>query len=692
MNSTIEITLFLITALLIQHVHSLVAYDCNDDNKEIMSFSSIDFPECHPRRRDITKVGTTIQLVQPKIYDFIKVISCLIEINHLIYRCGKTIDTMHNHGLYSEVFQINREECNSLMKTGQFIYNNKKYTINPKEGVSMFSDTTIGDISEGSCTPGKKEYINGYNYDRPVRLSHFKVTLMDREAKVDIEDNTLIMNDGTSFKYSLFESFSAGYGNTYWERMINNNLCNSNDNYVVIYDGPATLITETDTIGDQKLREETTQYTSLLVDYQSHTFRLGLINHSRFICHNVFNFTEHPNLFIIFKKSPLEGLEVSNKRPNDIRNYDDKIKKINMNLMHYTNSKFLQFQQNIASQVESMYNKIMYDKCESDKKILENLVMLAKSNPQEFAMSIMGSMGFTAVKAGEVMYIIKCSPVSVSSRQVEDLCYDELPVTYKNSSYFMKPNSHMLTTTGTIITCNPLITPKFKLGGSWFSTMRHMTETVEPKKLVIKNSDEWRFKMINNFVKSGIYSTEELNGLNKMIMTPIEHEAVSINIVNTITGGISLGEGNNIDGFNLLRENVLTEKIENKAKEVAEAIKDKAKGIGAYFGFTLFILACLGLIKFLLNLFINGIALYKIFGFTWRLLFIWWENIVNLFIHHETRQGRRVGGRKEDESEDGLIELSTKNKTIYSSETNNGRNYKKSLREEAKTNMGGHIV
>ena len=63
--------------------------------------------------------------------------------------------------------------------------------------------------------------------------------------------------------------------------------------------------------------------------------------------------------------------------------------------------------------------------------------------PEDVATTITREPGYLAIASGEVIYIIKCIPITCQTRRTTE-CYIELPVTYRNESYFLTPRNRIL--------------------------------------------------------------------------------------------------------------------------------------------------------------------------------------------------------------------------------------------------------
>lgn len=110
--------------------------------------------------------------------------------------------------------------------------------------------------------------------------------------------------------------------------------------------------------------------------------------------------TEHPKLFV---------LETSKGRTFKTKG---KISVGNLDIFSYVNSKFVYIEKHVKSQLTRLYRDVMTQKRALERQILENALSLASIAPDEMAYRIMKAPGYTAVTAGEIIYIIKCIPVT----------------------------------------------------------------------------------------------------------------------------------------------------------------------------------------------------------------------------------------------------------------------------------------
>ena len=83
---------------------------------------------------------------------------------------------------------------------------------------------------------------------------------------------------------------------------------------------------------------------------------------------------------------------------------------VNFDLATYTNSKFVYVERHIGTQMNNLYVKIMRQKCEIERKTIQNSLALASLAPDEFAYTVMKKPGYLARVVGEVVHVIRCQP------------------------------------------------------------------------------------------------------------------------------------------------------------------------------------------------------------------------------------------------------------------------------------------
>ena len=138
--------------------------------------------------------------------------------------------------------------------------------------------------------------------------------------------------------------------------------------------------------------------------------------------------------------------------------------------------------------------------------------------------------GYIARLAGEVVYIVKCTPINVKIHHAKE-CYEELPVISGHTSWFLTPKTYIQIRTGTYIQirtgtqieCDSIILPYYKEVNNWISltpTPRKIEKNItvfKPK--IIKN---WTLEKLNSLATSGIYPHQDLEKFEERLLFPME--------------------------------------------------------------------------------------------------------------------------------------------------------------------------
>lgn len=584
----------------------------------------VDTQPCKSTFRNITQEIETIQIVQPKIFESVDYYQCLVEIDHFVFRCGKTIDTISAGSHYSEYYDVTKDECKTLIRTGTLKYGGIEIYVDKSKNVNTVSTETIGKIIDQSCYPGSPSTINGVSLDRPVRNSKFKIRTSRGKASVDLEESKLTTETGLTCNYLQEQCFSADDGNVFWERTFSKSHCEKEE-FLAIYEGPATKIIEY--LPGKKIE-------SYILHYDKYDFQVILTSKVSRTCGQISYQTEHPKLSVIVQE---HGLPF-------ILPYSKELLGKNTNMFTYINSKLVYAMTHVKDQIGELYNKIMFDKCQADNKIIQNMMTLATLSPHQFAYSYFGEEGYTASQRGEIIYLVKCHPVVVNYTQsIDNVCYQEIPVMHNGRRLYMAPRSRLLHKEGTVVECSSLVPVKFKLQQNWYTiTPGGIITAKDPNHITIESSNPWEFEDINNFASAGIYSPEDLENIEKIILTSLNHNALSAQITRSIIGeGELSGEASVV---NLMSQEELKKFGKSPFMYLFDQFLDYFGAYGQFVSIIIFFVYLFKIVLFIINPIINGKVLYNNVGFTWKLLFAGWENMV----HHVLRDAKTEGPKLEE--------------------------------------------
>lgn len=119
--------LVLLSFSLVFQANALIAYQCgNSDsvNKTVISLVSSHvqpwgFTGESPRL-NMTITSHNVIVTQNIRTMKTKYNKCLVTAKHTVYHCGVLFDSPQSSGQYSEVFMTTREECNTIVRTGEY--------------------------------------------------------------------------------------------------------------------------------------------------------------------------------------------------------------------------------------------------------------------------------------------------------------------------------------------------------------------------------------------------------------------------------------------------------------------------------------------------------------------------------------------------------------------------------------------
>lgn len=231
-----------------------------------------------------------------------------------------------------------------------------------------------------------------------------------------------------------------------------------------------------------------------------------------------------------------------------------------------------------------------------------------------------------AVTSGEGIHIIKCVPIEVALRKT-NTCHTELSVTFRNTSLFMIPKSHIVIKHSTLRDCNPLLPVLYNIEGTWlqFNPTPSMANPPHEKKPLTKLS--WKYLLPKSLATSGIYSQQDLDDLKDHIMFPAEKSAVLHTIVRGFTGQII--QSDTVSLRNLLDENSLNKIYNNTLAKVWNGFTTFGAATACIF--SIFII--IKIIKIIFDTLIHGYALHAAYDCSLHLLGAVWSFFTHLLLH-----------------------------------------------------------
>lgn len=610
--------------VMIQVAWGIIAYDCGGFELNYTSLSILDIGECDSRPVVTEESQTYIQVLQmQEVYD-IMVYSCKISVTYLVSHCG-----MHSHasmvkgGLVSRVLELTNQECRDTMRfKSAYVYGRTVNGLRVNSSIST-SVTLAGKIdSSGQCKGAV--FIDGvHSWDDVTVQATIAITLSEHLASYTVEDSKVRLNSGTTCTYKDFQCMDFENGPTYWDSVTAHD-CSPNS-YMTLYTGKAYKVRVNDT------SMSTISSTMYTIRDQKMLATLTVL-HSIPLCHLTAYQSDHPKLIIY--ESPNQDFYFQKNKPS--------VK--NMDLFLYVNSKFAYLEGHLKNSLNTMYSNIVYQKCKLERIVLQNQLSLALTSPSEFAYAYMGKPGYTAITLGETVHVIKCTPVDVNVMRYDE-CIQELPVKYRNNTMFMTPKTHIIQSRATPLTCTPILKPKYRLNGKWFSYVGELIDSNIPATLTPNQELEWVYTHAGDLMTQGIYTQDDLTALKKQMMYPLERKAIE-----------------QIVTSNLNHERVGMLGVDKGAFYDSDRIKEEIESYWArvWGSFTLFgnfsagligIMLIFKLVKFLFDSIVHGYALYDLYGLSWYLLGCFWDAVTTCLLRPPMKENatpNTKGGEQPD--------------------------------------------
>lgn len=593
------LSLCLITLMFSEINTMMVGYDCISKPINISVISLSDVTQCNIEKQALKEEDEFIQVIQTRQSVNIQVFSCLISVSTLVTHCG-----MHSHASISykgfnvnEVYDVSHSVCDKLTKYNEFRTLGGKTLTNIKNNStttrSVIDHGEITDVQSSNCK-GTDVYLDDIFYRDVMVQRSYTITLRSHIGVMDNDDLSIKLSSGYTYKYKDGRGFDPDFGYSFWDIHGLNVECTTN-RLMVIYSGQGNVLTTA--LGDK----------TVIINTPEQIMAIGL-KQKTIICNTHTYLTDHPKVYVILGKN------------NILPKIESDIDVNNLDMFLYMNSKFVYIERHFKTQLEILYSNLQNQICMQNYQLLNQLLSLAYISPEEFAWSYTKSPGITAILRGEAIYLVKCIPVTVEHYPTIT-CYQEIPVTYKNKTMYLKPRSRILTEIGTEIDCNPLAPTLFKFGGTWLTNTYPSVPVKAPIQLTADNQDKWKYIETSEIIKAGFYKLSDLEAYQRKLMFPLEKPAIE-NILASKSIGVKL-DSQSVDLLRMFDKS----HIEQIKVSLFEAIYGWTWKISVFMGGFSGFLIILMILKSIFSMVLNGTVLYRTFGFSFKLLSAMWGTL-----------------------------------------------------------------
>ncbi|AVM87276.1 putative glycoprotein [Wenling fish chu-like virus] len=497
---------------------TLIGYDCADTSVNATTFDLTTIKECTEFAPPGEGKSKQVQVIQTMLYRPVHLYTCKVRLTRLAYHCGWQSRMIGKPNmLYSGIIQVGEAMCRRIHHDRSFVYGGITVAQMQPNTTTSVSATLAGSIdSSGNCYPVSKYIDAGGAYDNVVVQGVLEISIYDyigtamlTEQKITVPRSGLTCPAGPGYCRDTQE------GEVVWT-FSDEQDCKG-VSVEVLYQGIGTVYPSGE--GDV-----------LIVRSRGNSFALRLHDPTVLCAQEVLR-TEHARILVFVRSDDTRYFPFTRTRAQDIKNVD---------LTSYVNSKFLYVTTMTRINTETMYRSLVSRECDLRRRQLQFELTLAESAPDKVA-QMMAGPGVYGRLLGEVFYVIQCTAVGVDLR-FDPLCYEEIPVVYRNRSMFVTPVTRLVVPRGREVPCKGLLHPRFKLGQKWYTRTPELQETSPPETLDPNVPMNWQYDPIVDVSVGGLYSSDQLEALQNEMMFPSMREAVSTAVARVITstGGSTL--------------------------------------------------------------------------------------------------------------------------------------------------------
>ncbi|XP_063994521.1 uncharacterized protein LOC135172409 isoform X1 [Diachasmimorpha longicaudata] len=602
MMTAILVLLFINT----QEINGLVGYDCSGSTLNITSYSLLQVGQCHIPLVKPKSTNVNIELMQLNKYGQITVVECRLQLDRTIHRCGMFSHVAIVHNYRREYFvELEQHECQKLHDSNSLQISHNIVVDALVKNITNLRPITIAGKAEVDGTCQGSQYNDPFgNWDEVIVNAIARIYYTSYVTTVELISNKVTLQSGAKCDFLAGSCTNSLGTQAFWSVQPPDDC--KFGKYTTLYRGSAT-----------KIESDNSNPTTYLVTTRDYTFTLEQRSKT-LTCGYLLIQTELPKLFIM-EVSPGTTFPT-----NKIINTD------NVDLMQYVNTKIVYLEHHLRTQVRKLYHYIRLSQCEAQRTSLMNALSTASFAPDIFAYNLMKGPGYHAITTGELVSIVKCTAVPVTLRKSEN-CYQEMPVTYNNESYFLTGISRMLIRHGTVIDCHSAIPTVYRIDGYWYALNPDPMKTPTPATFNPSLPIEWEYEKIENLATSGIYSETDMEKLRDRLLTRAEAATVMNNLVSAANGN-ELPAGT-ISMKHLLSREMVEEMTESAAYKTWEKLKIFGNTVSILIGIVTIIHVIIGIA----NVFIHGFTLHDAFGWSFRILGALFGGLTHYFIYRTRR-------------------------------------------------------
>lgn len=608
--------LVLVCAIILPVGHALTGYDCGRHAPNITTFSLREVAQCESHDTDPEVTNVDLILLQRVDHRPMLVQTCRVKVARRICYCDWQgyASTIEESTYYEPV---SREACEEMVAHGRFEFEKIVLRDLLPNATNYRSLTVVGEMeSDGDCSGGTYT-SNDKVYKKAVVMAKVELDFSERTAQANVDTKEIHLPSGTRCLLASARCIDANQNNAYWI-YTPRPTCDF-EQYAVLFEGKGVRVSD-----------NITHSPDVYFGNSSKEIQFGLTRVGEFsLCGYKVIRTEHPKLYIA-EYAPGRGPPA---RPGI--NVEDVI------LTAYFNTKIQYQGRHIKQQFQNLYRDVLLHRCRLERGVIKNSLLHINSKPDVVAMTIMKRTGYMAVKSGEVAHMIACEPTACKIRHLKE-CFQEIPVTCRNETFFLKPQSHVMTRAGTPVDCNSILPAVFNIDGVWHQFTPSISRAREPQVLRPMSAPTWHYQDLEGQLESGIYTPKDLERLQEHFLFPAERPALLEEVARRLSDKATTSTSYARFGNLLDRAS-----IEAIADSRLRKLWDGFTQFGIYAAGIMGVITIFHFIKLVIDTLIRGYTLRSLYGWSIHVIGAVWGSVTHLLVtmaHVKERDSNRAPG------------------------------------------------
>ena len=593
----------LATILRIPQTNTILAYDCT--KPQIGHYYSLldteTCPEAIPNR--FRESGPVVYNIYQES-DFLRatVQECLVKKSTTVWNCG--------HNSWSSIIlpttpfepiNVTPENCRFAFQTGKITIDKHVSVIAKRSTIIHQRINRVGEISQnGACSGEGLWQIGSQIHKYAIVIEDYQTELREYKAAFDEEGRMM----DRSYCSSKEPSCATG------ESILVYNVPTNECRMVLLKSLPFKVLTGTNfenkdahekndhVNGKMKIPRISTP-TVLVTADPADAIRLILKGDTAKCSEKV-------------TKTDYEGIFVTTRT---IVNARAKLDKTDIKLQHYFNNKMSYMYHHGLMQMEKFYQETIANDCKLNREIIKTKLAVVMTNPDAITPLLPLEAGTFARVMGEVLYTYKCTQVDVTIRH-SDLCTTELPIMFKGKEAYLSPVTRVIIHENMGIkplNCSNVMSPMYELKPGHWITLPSRTRIPPPRQLeLIKLNHTQSFEPLQDVEKGGIYVEKDIEDARRFILFPEKRARILTEMVYTVSGGQPGGTNFEL----LLPEDHFRKATHNTMKK----IWGKFLIFGQMFAGLMGVYCIIICIKIVLSQVLSTYHIYRLKGFTWKLI------------------------------------------------------------------------